>query len=430
MKKTALNILCVLTLCIFILIFLQDKVQIFSLEKLNGVYKPNEKVELTLDNFYNGSYQNSLETDLRFDFGFRELLIRFYNQYLWDFYHKSSNYTVMVGKDNWLYGRDEIVNYYQSAMYQYTKDRDAMKRQFDLEAQRMFKVQNILQEYDIFLFVSLLPAKTFVFSEYLPENPSLSLPPFHGFQYYPGVFDSLGVNYINIEQIFENEKGKTDYQLFPKSGKHWTNVASAHAFDTILRFVEENGDMNLNNYTIGEPFECDPIFPDNDYELLLNLLRPIKGNKYYNAKILVENDEAAIKPKFIIIGDSYFWNINKIIPLKRIFSNYSYWYYNSTINFDPNHSHTSDVDILEEIFSSKIIDLSYSPEQLYVFSNNFLPKALLYLTHEDSEIDSVLNTVSKEELFANPEKYFTDLATDSFPTSRNSRIQMIMNKNH
>ena len=430
MKKNFLNILCILTLCVFILIFLQEKAQIFSLKKLNGVYKPNEKVELTLDNFYNGSYQHSLENDLRFGFGFREVLIRLYNQYLWDFYHKSSNYTVMVGNDDWLFGRDEVVNYYQSAMYQYTNDRDVMKRQFDLEAQRMYKVQNILQEYDIFLFVSMLPAKTFVFPEYLPENPGLSLKPFHGFQYYPHVFDSLGVNYIDIEQIFENSKGNTDYQLFPKSGKHWTNVASAHAFDTILRFVEKNGDMNLNNYTICEPFECEPIYPDNDYELLLNLLRPIKGNKYYDAKIMVENDETAIKPKFIIIGDSFFWNINKIIPLKRIFSSYSYWYYNSTIYFDSNHNNTSEVDILEEIFSSKIIDLSYSPEQLYVFSNKFLPKALLYLTHEDSEIDSVLNIVSREELFAKPEKYFPDLASDGVPTSRNSRIQMILDQNY
>ena len=143
---------------------------------------------------------------------------------------------------------------------------------------------------------------------------------------------------------------------------------------------------------------------------------------------MVENDETAIKPKFIIIGDSFFWNINKIIPLKRIFGSYSYWYYNSTIYFDSNHNNTSEVDILEEIFSSKIIDLSYSPEQLYVFSNNFLPKVLLYLTHEDSEIDNVLNIVSKEELFANPEKYFPDLASDGIPTSRNSRISQLSQK--
>jgi hypothetical protein len=81
------------------------------------------------------------------------------------------------------------------------------------------------------------------------------------------------------------------------------------------------------------------------------------------------------------------------------------------------------MDILKEILQVKIIDLVYSPVQLYVFSNGFLPKALLYLTHEDREIDSVLNIVPKDSLFLEPEKYFPDLATDSIPTTRNSRCK-------
>ena len=106
-----------------------------------------------------------------------------------------------------------------------------------------------------------------------------------------------------------------------------------------------------------------------------------------------------------------------------------------------NYDHTSKADILYEILNAKIIDLSYSPEQLYVFSNDFLPKALLYLTHDDAEIDSTMAaiaaTVEKETedermeearktLFSTPERYFPDLATDSVPVTRNSRIPEIL----
>ena len=422
MKNKIAYILCFMTVGVFLMIFIQDKTKLFKFKELNGVYYSPQKVECTFDNLYNGSYQKHLEEDIRYCFGFREVLIRIYNQYLWDFYHKSSNYTIMIGKDDWLFGRDGVINYYQSSMYQYTNDRNEMKRQFNLEAQRMYKVQNILNDYGIFIFVSLLPTKTFLFPEYVPENPGLTLKPFHGIEYYPHVFDSLGINYINLKKVFDDKKGKVDYPLFPKTGKHWTTLASAYAFDTTLRYVEKYGKMNLTNYTIGEKYPCEPIYPDNDLELVLNHLRPIKNVDYFYADIHIDSDETAIKPKFIVIGDSYFWNINKIISLKWIFSSYSYWYYNSTIHFDPKHNHTSEVDILDEIFSSKVIDLSYSPEQLYVFSNKFLPKALLYLTHEDSEIDSVLNIVSKDELFAEPEKFFPDLSTDSIPITRNSRI--------
>ena len=85
--------------------------------------------------------------------------------------------------------------------------------------------------------------------------------------------------------------------------------------------------------------------------------------------------------------------------------------------------------------------MSYSPRQLYIFSDGFLPKALLYLTHEDHEIDSTLqalaNTIenasdeekmkaAQDSLFSSPEAFFPDLALDGVPTTRNSRIQVIL----
>jgi hypothetical protein len=94
--------------------------------------------------------------------------------------------------------------------------------------------------------------------------------------------------------------------------------------------------------------------------------------------------------------------------------------------------------------NTDIINLSYSPRQLYVFSNKFLPKALLYLTHDDSEIDSTLQVIAssvkkdseeerlkdaKDILFADPEKYFPDLGGDDIPTTRNKRINDIIINN-
>ena len=441
MKNKIAILLCFLTVGVFILIFLQDRAMVFELKKLNGVYNTSPKVELTFDNFYNGKYQQSLENDLRYNFGFREVLIRLYNQYRWDFYHKSTNYTVKVGKDDWLFGLDEVENYYESYMYKHTNDRNEMKRKFDLEASRMYKVQNILDEYGVFIFVSLLPSKAFIFPEYLPENPGLTRKPFHAIEYYPHVFDSLGVNYINVQKIFENQKGKVDYPLFPKTGMHWSYIAAEHAFDTTLRYVEAKSGINLRNYTIGEKYVGQPKHPDTDLEDVLNLMRPIRPNTLYYADVQIVKDSTATKPIFIIIGDSYFWNISGSVPLGSIFKKFYYWYYNSTINFDSRYKHTSQVDILEEILNASIIDLSYCPRQLYVFSNNFLPKALLYLTHDDSEIDSTLNAIAstienvseeekmksaKEQLFSEPEKYFPDLATDDIPTTRNSRIPSIL----
>lgn len=441
MKKLA-TILCLLALGGFVLMFVQERTHFIKTKPLNGVYAKSDYKALALPYLMDGSYQKDLELHLRLSFGFREVFIRTYNQYLWDFYHKKLNYTIYVGKENWLFGRDEVVNYYQSAMYSYTYNRAEMKHQFDREALRLYKVQQILGEYGTFVFMTMLPTKALVYPEYLPENPGLALEPFHAYQYYPPLFDSLGVNYINMLPIYMDWKEKFSFPLYPKTGKHWTYISSAYAFDTIERYMESQGNMNLHNFTIKGKYPGHTIYPDNDLEAILNLWRPIKPNQNYYSETVPDNDSTAIKPTMIIIGDSYFWNLTKSVPLTAIFDKYYYWYYNSTVNFNPKYDNVKDADILYEILNAKIIDLEYCVEQLYVFSNGFLPKALLYLTHDDAEIDSVMlriaDTVAndseaermeaaRKKLFSEPELFFNDLASDSIPTNRNSRIPEILN---
>lgn len=441
MKNKIYVILCLLTLGLFVLITVQEQTHFIEVKPLNGVLYEPEKKPIAIAYMIDGSYQQSLETYLRYNFGFRELFIKSYNQYIWDFYHKTLNYTICIGKDNWLYGLDEVVNYYQSSVYSYTQSCAEMQHKCDLEAQRLYKVQHILDEYGNFIFLSMLPTKTFLYPEYMPENPGLTMPPFHAYQYYPKLFDSLGVNYINVMEIFQDWKDKVDFPLYPKTGKHWSYIASGYAFDTIERYIEHEGHMNLRNYKMGGKYRGETEYPDNDLESLMNLWRPIRPNQNYYATPVLDDDSTAFKPTIIVVGDSYFWNLTRSVPLGFVFSNYYYWYYNSSVYYNPKYDHTSDADMLYEILNAKVIDLSYSPEQLYVFSNDFLSKALLYLTHDDAEIDSTVATIAatveketedermeeaRKTLFSEPERYFPDLATDSVPVTRNSRIPEIL----
>lgn len=441
MKNRICAILSLLTLGVFVLITIQEQTHFIEVKPLNGVYYQPEKKPIAIAYMIDGSYQQSLETYLRYNFGFRELFIRGYNQYIWDFYHKTLNYTICIGKDDWLYGLDEVINYYQSSVYSYTNDLNEMQRKCDLEAQRLYKVQHILDEYGNFIFVSMLPTKTFLYPEYMPENPGLTMPPFHAYQYYPKVFDSLGVNYINLQEVFQDWKSQVDFPLFPKTGKHWSYIASAYAFDTIERYIEHESHINLRNYKMSGKYPEETIHPDNDLEGLLNLWRPIRPNQNYYATSVLDDDTTALKPRIMVVGDSYFWNLTRSVPLGFIFSSYQYWYYNSSVYYNPKYDHTSDADMLYELLNTKIIDLSYSPEQLYVFSNDFLSKALLYLTHNDAEIDSTLTAIAatvekdneterleeaRKTLFSNPEHYFPDLATDAVPVTRNSRIPEVL----
>ncbi len=424
MKKTLATILCFLTLGVFLMIYVQARTHLFKFEKLNGVFYQMRETKLTFNSFKNGQFQKNLEYNLRFDYGFREALIRLYNQYLWDFYHKSSNQTIKVGKDDWLFGRDEMFNYYQGVNSKYTNGKHVTKSELEREALRLYKVQHLLEEHGVFIFISLLPSKAFVYPEQLPRNPEPPTECFHAIEYYPHLFDSLGIHYINVEKIFEEQKGKVDYPLFPKTGMHWSHLAAQHAFDTMMRYVEHTSHKKLLHYTFGEKHVEETKYPDNDLERVMNLMRPIKPNTNYYAKVQVTPDPTATRPSYLVIGDSFFWNIAESVPLSYLFSKYQYWYYNSTVYYNEQYKNTSQVNFLDEILHTDIINLFYSPRQLYVFSNDFLPKALLYLTHEEHEIDSVVHALSEridkgteeerlkaaqDSLFSTPESFFPDL---------------------
>ena len=166
----------------------------------------------------------------------------------------------------------------------------------------------------------------FVYPEQLPRNPEPPTECFHAIEYYPHLFDSLGIHYINVEKIFEEQKGKVDYPLFPKTGMHWSHLAAQHAFDTMMRYVEHTSHKKLLHYTFGEKHVEETKYPDNDLERVMNLMRPIKPNTNYYAKVQVTPDPTATRPSYLVIGDSFFWNIAESVPLSYLFSKYQYWY--------------------------------------------------------------------------------------------------------
>lgn len=443
MKNKICYILALVTLAVFVMIFIQEKTHIIKLQELNGVYYKPKEPEYTFEKYSDGSLQKSVEDYMRYNFGFREVFIRFYSQYIWDFYKKTLNNTIIIGKDNWLYGSNDVENYHQSAMYNYTSDKNEMKKKLALEASRMHKVQNILKDYGIFIFVTIEPSKSFVFPEFLPENNRYKRDPFHAIDFYKHEFDSLNINYLDLNQWFINQKGKTEYPLFPKSGLHWSHAASVYAFDTIVRFIEHENDINLNNYSVVELQPCEPKKPDDDIEKLLNLMRPIKGNVYYKAETEIIEDSTVVFPKYLLVGDSYNWNILASVPIGSIFAKSPYWYYNSSLYHHEKYKSLDEFDYLDELLRYQVINLAYSPVQLFVFSNGFLSKTLLYLCHDDEEIDSVVNEIAKtiddvsdeeklktarKTLFSEPEKYFIDLSTDEIPSRRNKRIDEIIEK--
>lgn len=347
--------------------------------------------EWRFSSYCDGSLQQQTEQYLKQHFGCREPLIRLYNQYVWDFYQKTPvlGSQVVFGKDGWMYEPWVVSGYYQTQFLGYATDSAAMASKFTEEAHRVLRVQQILEDYGVHLFECLVPSKDLIYPEYLPENQDKRLegkPKFSARFFNEEIYTQLGINHLNLEQYFLAVKDTADFLLFPQTGTHWTKYASLFAADTLIRYMEHLGNVNIKNLVIDSKTLDNAQDPDDDLESLMNLARPLRKPQYWYAKTTTDGDTTATKPKIIVIGDSFWWNIATQLPLKDIFSEAEYWYYNSTVYYYPPFNAVSELDLEEELLTADFVILFYSASTQYRMNDNFTQNALETLSNLDDYV--------------------------------------------
>ena len=62
------------------------------------------------------------------NFGFREAVIRLYNQYVWSLFDKTYCDNVVIGKDKWLFNEKSVKDHYESLTYEYAKSEEELIR--------------------------------------------------------------------------------------------------------------------------------------------------------------------------------------------------------------------------------------------------------------------------------------------------------------
>lgn len=447
-----------LFIVLIVLLFMpivQNNIIHFNIKELNGVTLETEKPKLSFETYKNGSFQRQFDTYLTEKVGFREFFIRTYNQYIWSCYTKTFNDNVSIGKDRWLYSTVNVRDHYQSLIYDVNFTNERMTNKLDNEALRLYKLQEILKEYGVTLFICMLPGKDYVFPEYLPQNNGFDKPEgVHAYDVLKENFKKYGNNHIDINQLFLNWKGNVDFPLFYKTCTHWSNIATVHSSDTILRYMESLSGLNINNISIGKQYRDKARKPDQDLEELLNKAIFTPTVKYQYAEATIIPDSNAVKPKLIAIGDSFFWNMTYVLPMKDLFEYYHYWYYNSTVYFDQRYSNTSQFDLVSELLDSDFVMLSYCTAQIYDLDRKFINNALVRLCYDEDEIqerigqvvtrmrnsekwsaeiankaknsgrsvDEIMYEDAHYTVFHIPEEYFPELKGDEVPTKRSGHL--------
>lgn len=430
----------------------------FRLPMLRGEIVKTAKPSFTFDSYRKNKYQPAAEKYLSENFGFNEWAIRLYNQYAWSCFGVCHNNTIKFGIDNWIYNEELVRDHYESLRYKYAGSDEELQQKLDADALRMFKLQEVLKDYGVNLFVCMTPAKDIIYPEYLPENDgSYREEGLHAYDYYKKKFKELGINHIDLCALFQQMKDTVGYPLYPKSGSHWSNFAVAHIEDTLIRYMENLGNLNLPNLRLGAPYKARTRNLDSDLENVMNLIFRIDGSKDTYTDVTVIPDSNAYKPRMLSMGDSYCQPLNYTLPLDQLFETYHYWYYNKYISYDTFYNDVNDVDILNELLHIDYLMVIWCPINIYQLGRYFVGKALINLCVDDERFQSVFNewavllenkdsemqrikktsaakgvtenSVFRETIYnafyGTPETFFDELKGDGVPQSRNSRIALV-----
>ncbi|MBQ4398111.1 MAG: hypothetical protein II829_00825 [Bacteroidales bacterium] len=376
---------------------LQAHVLHIPLKPLNGVTMETEQPKFNLVSYRSGDYAKQEEAYVGEHFGFREPVIRLYNQYLWSCYKKTYAHDVVAGKQGWLYTPESVSDYYGNELLRWQPSPEEARQHFDREIRYMNRVRTILKENDVEMLAFIAPEKSFLYPEYLPKQ-EYNTSTFNASEYFLEKFKETGFPCIDMTGWFRQMKDTVNYPLIPQTGAHWVFPA-VYAADSLFRFMGDLKGIELPHLKIGELHEGDNHGADNDLEKLLNLALPIRKRQGYSpiADVTVESGPNSVKPKVLFIGNSFMWGIVNQVPMKDVFDEMEFWYYFSTAyTGDPlmPNGNVVDLNLLEKMLDFDYIVWFTTGNQLNKGTNGFANSAILTLGVDDSIRREYINTIT------------------------------------
>ena len=373
--------------------------KVFSMKELVGVFEPAPQPELSWQSYRNTQWQQRLEAYAGEHFGFREPVIRIYNQYLWSAFRKTYCHYIEPGKQNFLYYKSAVNDYYGNELLGHFKSNEEALWYAETELGRMNQLRQVLKGYGIEFLAFIAPDKPEVYPEFLPRKDA-DTTTLNMAEYYDRRMTELGFPHINMTNWFVAMRDTVSFPLFLKTDSHWT-YASVYGFDSLFRFMNTLEGPDFPRLHIGPPeaYESDKMQGD---ESVLNLLFRIRGDRVrYKSEITVEADSAQRKPRVLFVGDSFIWSMSDFLPIRELMDHVEVWFYNSTafVGFDFAPSKVKEINTLRHILKADYVvfyaaghqwreaSFGFTKETLKLFENLSDADALRYLKINEIEGD-------------------------------------------
>ena len=425
MKRPHIKFDLVLFAILMVFLFMpivQEWTDFIPVKLLKGAFEPTPKPELTFENYCSNTYQAQIEKYVSENFGFREPVIRLYNQYVWSAFNKTYCHFIVPGKEGYLYYDLAVNEHFGTELPKHYKSNEEAMKDADAELRQMNKLRHVLKDYGIEFVAFIAPDKPEVYPEYLPRRDA-DTSTIHMTEYYSRRMDEMGFPFINMTDWFMSMKDTVSFPLFPKTDSHW-RYSAIYGYDSLFRFINTlDGEAKFPNIHIGPPIAYESDEMEGDEETL-NLIFRIRGDKTkYKSDIIVDDDTIHRKPKVLFVGDSFIWSMSQFMPARQILADKEIWFYNNTafVGFENSSMSVKDIDRLSHILNADYVVFYSAGHQWWEATYGFAKDALLQLCVSDSLFEASVSSYS--DRYRNKEGY-SDLTEEEL---RDNIVWMLKN---
>ncbi len=321
----------VLFVFLFALLWLpliQEQTKWFTEPQLRGAFVKPAKPEFSLDSLSELKFQKKYEEYINADFGFRGLLVKSKNSLNHILFNELSVVDDIEGKDGLIF---KISSIEQALGILYGPEE---KYQQTLERIKFLK-EGVENHGGHFLAI-ITPTKEKILPDFMPEHyrDKYRLP--NEYNTFIEGFKREKIPFIDFTPYLKTMRDTSKYPVFNKTGVHWSMYAASFAQDSLLSYISKSLSKELPEYKrTGIEVSDTARESDNDFEPPLNLFYNIGQLKYFYPKLeMIASTTKNYRPKVIVIGDSFFWQLKAQRMLKNIFSEDSkFWFYFSNTSY-------------------------------------------------------------------------------------------------
>jgi len=349
--------------------------------ELKGVYVHATSPEFKITSWLDGSYQDSSLQWLNETSGFHRTLVRVRNQIGWELFGYAYANKTIRGEEGYLYDIDNIKAYNGSDFIGI----DSLR----YRAENIKYLQTLFEGQGITMVVVLAPGKASYYPEHIPQLYRAHKGPTN-YEVFSDQLKKNDVNLIDFHSWFDTLKTTSKVPLFPKCGLHWGKYGALLAGDSLIGYIGGKIRQPLPRFVIDSVYMSDSLRdPDFDIGSVMNLYWDVQPPPMPYANFHAGPTNSSIRPRVIIVGDSYVWTM----PINEFrvsaFAGVDFFYYYRDLFLIGEKSEPIEagkVNLLPEIGGSDVVVLLCTETNLPRFPWGFTEKALVSL--QDSALMS------------------------------------------